>query len=86
MSETIPRPRTKRYYKIVHNSTSYDMDLSIGSMAVKKAHIMVRDFLKKDWQRTGKNTETTASILADDKIVATIYGFRKNNKIHIVHL
>lgn len=85
MSTTIARRKTKRRFQIAHNGTIYDMGQVIPSVAVKKAHLIVRDFLMTEWRRTNMNLETSASIMADGSQVASVYGFHKGMTIRIIH-
>ena len=85
MSTTIARSRTKRKFQVVHNGTVCEMGLVIPSVAMKRAHHIVRDFLMAEWLRTCKNLETTALIMADGLQVGSVYGFHKNKAIRIIH-
>lgn len=85
MSTTIAKRNTKRNFQIAHNGTIYEMGLVIPSVAMKRAHIIVRDFLTAEWLRTCKNLETTARIMADGLQVGSVYGFHKDRAIRIIH-
>ena len=85
MSTTIERRNTKRNFQIIHNGTIYDMGRVIPSAAMKRAHIIVRNFLMAEWQRTCKNVETTARVVADGSQVGSVYGFHKDMTIRIIH-
>lgn len=86
MRPTRTGSRTKRNYQIDHNGETYDLGVMILNSAIRRAHVIVRDFLREEWQRTNMNADTTAYIKADGQSLASIYGFHKNMAIHIIHL
>lgn len=85
MCTKIAKPRTRRNLQITHNGVIYDMGQCIPSVAMKRAHHIVRDFLVAEWSRTCKNLETTAIVTADGSQVGSVYGFHRNRAIRIIH-
>ena len=85
MCTKIARRNTKRNFQIAHNGIIYDMGQVIPSVAMKRAHHIVRDFLTAEWLRTCKNLETTATVMADGSQVGSVYGFHRDRAIRIFH-
>lgn len=76
---------TRRNFQILHNGVTYELGCVIPSMAHKRAHHIVRDYLKAEWLRTGRNADTTANILADGQNIGSVYGFFKNRSVKLIH-
>jgi hypothetical protein len=53
---------------------------------MKKAHLFVRKWVLKEWQRTLKNNETTAMVMADGLEYASVYGYHKNRSVQSITL
>ena len=72
-------------FQIEHNGIRYRLGVMIPGDAKKKAHQFVRKYLLREWQRIGKNIETTAVILADGKRYGSVWGIHQNRDIRIIH-
>jgi len=86
MSTTTIGQRTKCKFSIEHNGIVYNLGMMIPGSAMKKAHLFVRKWVLKEWQRTMENNETTAVVMADGKQYASVYGYHKNRSIQSVTL
>jgi len=78
--------RTKCKFSIEHNGIVYNLGVMIPGSAMKKAHLFVRKWVLKEWQRTLKNNETTAMVMADGLEYASVYGYHKNRSVQSITL
>ncbi len=75
--------RKKADLTIRFNGQDINLGQVLLSTAQKKAHHMIRDFLKKEWRQN----EAVAKIETENVCVSEIYGFRKCSRaaINIIH-
>lgn len=78
--------RTRRNVDIKIGRETHKLGMMLPSEAVKKAHIMVRDRIRARYYNCGWHTEVTANVMIGGCIFASIWGFKQNNTIKIVHL
>ena len=78
--------RTRRNVDIKIGREIHKLGMMLPSMAVKKAHIMVRDIIRKKYYYSGSELEVNAQIIVGGNIYATVCGFKRNNAIQMIHL
>lgn len=78
--------RTHRNVDIKIGREIHKLGMILPSMAVKKAHVMVRDRIRAIYYCRQGHTEVTANVMIGGSIFASIWGFKQNNTIKIVHL
>ena len=86
MSTVVISQRQKCHFQIEHNGIVYNLGMMILGSAMKKAHLFVRKWVLKEWQRTLKNNETTAMVMADGREYASVYGCHKNRSVQSITL
>ena len=80
------RTNTRRNVDIKIGCETHNLGMMLPSTAVKKAHVMVRDWVRARYYNCGWNTEVTANVMIGGCVYASIWGFKQNNAIKIVHL
>ncbi len=78
--------RTRRNVDIKIGCETHNLGMMLPSVAVKKAHVIVRDRIRARYYDCGRNIEVTANVMIGGSIYASIWGFKQNNAIKIVHL
>lgn len=78
--------RTRRNVNIEIGKEIHNLGMMLPSEAVKKAHVMVRDRIRAIYYGRRWYTEVTANVMIGGSIYASIWGFKQNNTIKIVHL
>lgn len=63
--------RTRRNVDIKIGREIHKLGMMLPSMAVKKAHIMVRDIIRKKYYYSGSELEVNAQIIVGGNIYAT---------------
>jgi len=84
MNTNVTTSRQKADFVICFNRQEMSLEHVLLSTAKKKAHNMVRDYLRHKYI---KEKEVTAKILLQDNCVSEIHGFRKCGlgAINIIH-
>lgn len=85
MNKTYSERIKRRNFQIRHKSQIVNLDRVLPLVALKKAHHIVRDFIRAEWAKSGQHTETSAYIFADGEYFGKIQGFHRDRNIQIIH-
>lgn len=80
------KTRTRRNVDIVIGRETHNLGMMLPSVAVKKAHVLVRDRIRAGYYNCGSKLEVEANVMIGGCIYASIWGFKQNNAIKVVHL